>query len=69
MSLTTSHRSLTLPSYCGRCIEPVAPDSASCPRCETSFAGAGHFLRISGPPPATAPRRSPWEGAARLAAR
>jgi len=69
MSPTLSRRSLPTASYCGRCVEPVATDSTSCPHCETSFAGAGRFLRISGPRPAVAPRRSPWDGAARLAAR
>ncbi len=55
--------------FCGRCIEPISTDCPACPSCETSFAGAGRFLRMSGPRPLVAPARRPWAGATRLAAR
>ena len=65
MSTSHSHHE----TFCARCVQLVTEDSQACPSCQTSFAGSGRFMRISGPRPAVIPQRRPWAAATRLAAR
>ena len=65
--MSTHHRHHE--TFCARCVATIDEDSRSCPSCDTSFAGAGRFLRICGPRPSVVPTRQPWAAASRLAAR